>query len=203
MQPEHKSGSGPLVFVDRDGTLIEDRGYLADPAGVVLLPGVVEGMLRLASLSARIVGVTNQSGVARGYFKLSTVEAVNAAVNRQLAAHGVRIDAWYVCPHGPSDGCACRKPRPALVMRACEARGVGSQGCYVIGDKVTDGKLGLAVGGCGILIRSCPSGLRAGPRTSRSGRLVLVRDFPEAADLIARRWGLRSPNASEPLGGRP
>lgn len=175
---------GPLVLVDRDGTLIEDRRYLSDPKEVALAPGVLEELLHLRSHSARVIVVTDQSGAARGYFSMAEVEAVHAEIEDRLARHRLRLDGWYVCPHGPDDARCCRKPPPALVLRAREERRLDPAGCFVIGDEVGDAKLGLACGGTGILVRP-----GAGPRArlSRSGRLALVPTFDAAAGIAVER----------------
>ena len=109
----------PAVFLDRDGTIIADKGHLADPAGVEILPTVVEALRLLREHGFATVIVSNQSGVARGYFDDETVRVVNAEIARQLAGDGVSIDGWYWCPHF-DDGCSCRKPEPGLVHRAIE-----------------------------------------------------------------------------------
>lgn len=181
---------GPLVFLDRDGTLIVERHYLGDPAGVTLEDGVVEGLHHLRGARARIAVVTNQSGIARGYFTPATVAAIHAEVDRQLAREGLHLDGWYVCPHGPQDGCRCRKPAPGLVETACRdlvakdsaARDGACEpaGCFVIGDKPSDIDLAARVGGTGILVsRSAEA--------ARSGGLV-VPSFRDAARIVTRLW---------------
>jgi len=142
----------PAVFLDRDGTIIEERHYLADPAGVVLLPGAVEGLRRMRGLDLALVVVTNQSGVGRGYYGYEAVERVHDRLRELLAAGGVRLDGIYVCPHAPEDACACRKPRPGMVERACRELGLDATASFVIGDKACDIALGRAVRATTILV---------------------------------------------------
>ena len=140
------------VFLDRDGTLIEDRHFLGDPDGVELLPNAVEGLRRLRDLGAALVVVTNQSGVGRGYFDEDAVEAVNARIAQLLAAEGVELAGVYVCPHGPDDGCACRKPAPGLLLRAGEELGLDLGASYLVGDAERDAEAARRAGATAILL---------------------------------------------------
>lgn len=139
------------VFLDRDGTIIEDKGHLADPAGVVILPTVVDALQLLRENGFATMIVSNQSGVARRYFADDTVRAVNAEIARQLAGEGVAIDGWYWCPHF-DQGCECRKPAPGLIERAVVEHGLTLEGSAVVGDRGSDVALGHAVGIPGILL---------------------------------------------------
>src|SRR5512139_2302328 len=114
-----------VVFLDRDGTLIRDLHHAYDPARTDILPGVVAGLASLQAQDYLLVVVTNQSGVARGYYTLHDVEKMNAALDRVLRAEGLRIKSYYFCPHHPRGTiagfaglCMCRKPRPGLLLRA-------------------------------------------------------------------------------------
>lgn len=146
-------GQGLLV-VDRDGTLIEERHYLADPAGVVLLPGVIDGLRQMRGLGYEIAIVTNQSGIGRGYFAAAAAAAVNAEVVRQLAAAGVAVQGVYVCPHRPDEGCGCRKPATGMLEQALAAGGYGPEHCVVVGDKPCDVDLGRRLGARTVLVRT-------------------------------------------------
>jgi D-glycero-D-manno-heptose 1,7-bisphosphate phosphatase len=141
----------PVVFLDRDGTIIEDKGHLADPFGVEILPTVVDALRLLHRHGFATVIVSNQSGVARGYFDDDTVRAVNAEIVRQLAGDGLAIDGWYWCSHF-DQGCDCRKPAPGLVHRAIEEHGLTLEDGAVVGDRGSDVALGHAVGIPGILL---------------------------------------------------
>ena len=142
------------AFLDRDGTLIADPGYLGDPAGVVLLPGAATALTQLRAAGFMTVVVSNQSGVARGYFDTSAVQAVNRRMAEllQAADAGAEIDAFYFCPHGPGDGCSCRKPRPGMFLQAARELGLDLSGSVCFGDSERDVLAGIAAG--------CPRGYR-------------------------------------------
>lgn len=141
-----------LILLDRDGTIIREKHYLADPGGVELLPGAASGLRRLRALGCRLAVVSNQSGVARGYFGREDVERVNARMAELLDAEGVELDAVYYCPHGPDEGCECRKPAPGLGRRACADLGVPPERTFVIGDKPCDVDLGARLGARSVLV---------------------------------------------------
>ncbi|GAC1432801.1 MAG: HAD family hydrolase [Candidatus Velthaea sp.] len=169
----------PAVFLDRDGTIIEDKGFLGDPAGVEILPTVPQALKLLADNGYATVVVSNQSGIARGYFDHATVERVNAEVTRQLAESGVAIDAWYWCSHY-DDGCDCRKPEPGLVQRAMNDRPIDLTRSAMIGDRGSDVELGQRLGMPGILV---PGPLAyTGPEPDLRAQTLL-----EAAEWIVRR----------------
>jgi D-glycero-D-manno-heptose 1,7-bisphosphate phosphatase len=142
------------ILLDRDGTLIVERHYLADPEGVELLPGAAAGLRELRRLGFLLVVVTNQSGLSRGYFHSERLAAIHARLEDLLAAEGVRLDGIYVCPHLPEDECACRKPRPGLVLQAAADLGFDPCASMVIGDKPCDLQLGEAVGARPFLVRT-------------------------------------------------
>jgi D-glycero-D-manno-heptose 1,7-bisphosphate phosphatase len=150
----------PAIFLDRDGTVVYDRDHLADPERLELLPGAAEGLRRLAALGYVFVVVTNQSGVARGYFTLGDVDQMNARLTALLEAEGIQLDGIYVCPHGPEDGCDCRKPLPGLLLRAARELGLDLGRSLLIGDRDSDMKAAEAAGIRGILVeRNGPSTL--------------------------------------------
>lgn len=126
------------VFLDRDGTLIEDRHYLSDPAGVVLLPGAAAALARLARAGCELFLVSNQSGVGRGYFSEADVRACQERLDDLLADAGVRLTEAVWCPHAPEAGCRCRKPLPGLWERIASRRGLDPQASAMIGDKAAD-----------------------------------------------------------------
>jgi D-glycero-D-manno-heptose 1,7-bisphosphate phosphatase len=134
------------LFCDRDGTIMDDVPYLSDPAGVRLRPEAVEVMARARRAGWALVIVTNQSGVARGLITPEQLDAVNAAVLRALAARGVVVDDLRWCPHGPDDGCRCRKPRPGLILDAATGLGVDLVRSAVVGDAPRDACAGVAAG---------------------------------------------------------
>jgi histidinol-phosphate phosphatase family protein len=144
----------PAVFLDRDGTLVREVGYLDDPAGIELLPGVPEALRMLRHAGLPVVVVSNQAGVGRGRFPLRRVHDTMAALRLALRAEGVELDAITFCPHAPDDGCACRKPGTALLERAADDLVLSLRDSVMIGDKRLDVAAGQAAGGAGILVRT-------------------------------------------------
>jgi D-glycero-D-manno-heptose 1,7-bisphosphate phosphatase len=142
------------AFLDRDGTLIEDRHYLADPAGVALIAGAAAAVRALNDAGVVVVIVTNQSGIARGYFGEADYERVAARVEELLAAEGARVDAAYHCPHHPSVSgpCACRKPGTLLYERAVAEHGLDPARSLYAGDRWRDVAPAHAFGGMGVLV---------------------------------------------------
>jgi D-glycero-D-manno-heptose 1,7-bisphosphate phosphatase len=143
-----------FVLLDRDGTLNVERHYLADPEQVELLPGVIPGLRLLQTHDLGLVVLTNQSGLARGYFDRAALAAVHARLRHLLAEAGIDLAAIHVCPHGPDDGCTCRKPAPGLALAAAAEHGFDLAQSFVIGDKGSDVELGRAVGATTILVRT-------------------------------------------------
>ncbi|HOU94522.1 MAG TPA: L-threonylcarbamoyladenylate synthase, partial [Polyangiaceae bacterium] len=149
--PARGTPGRPAVFLDRDGTLIADRGDLADPAGVELLPGVVEILAEIQARFALFI-VTNQSAVAAGRLTLEQVERVNAAVVEHLRAAGVVIERVFVCPHARADGCACIKPKPYFLEVAAREHGVDLGRSFTVGDHPHDAELANSVGATGVYV---------------------------------------------------
>ncbi len=119
-----------------------------------LLPGVADGLAVLVDEGYELAIVTNQSGIARGYFDAADAAAVNDEVLRQLAEFGIEVSAVYVCPHHPADGCECRKPGPAMFERAMSDLGYLPEHCIVVGDKKCDVDLGARLGARTVLVRT-------------------------------------------------
>jgi histidinol-phosphate phosphatase family protein len=136
------------VLVDRDGTIVRDVPYNGEPERVEPLPGVRAALDRLRSAGVKIAVITNQSGVARGRLTLPQVSAVNARVDALLGP----FSDWQVCPHGPDDGCSCRKPQPGMVVAAARTLGVDVAECVVIGDTGADVEAAQAAGARAVLI---------------------------------------------------
>lgn len=173
----------PAVFVDRDGTLIEERHYLADPDGVVLLPGAAAGLRALRELGYALVVITNQSGIARGLFTEAEFRRVERRVEALLAAEGVRLDGVYMCPHHPEhDGpCECRKPGLGLYRRAIAELGLDASASLFVGDRGADVEPALAFGGRGVLVRS---GYGAAEAQRLGGAFPVVDDLGAVAALV-------------------
>jgi D-glycero-D-manno-heptose 1,7-bisphosphate phosphatase len=149
----------PAVFVDRDGCLTEEVGYINHVSRVRLLSRTGEAIRRLNEAGMPAVMVTNQAGIAKGYFSEDVLEAVNAEIVRQLSQHRARLDGLYVCVHHPDEGeppyrarCDCRKPRPGLLHRAAADLGLDLATSVVVGDKPSDVATARAVGATGILV---------------------------------------------------
>ena len=147
-------GARPAVFLDRDGTLVVERGYLSDPDEIELLPGVAESLRELKAAGYPLVVVSNQSGVGRGLFPESRVHEAMARLRQALRARGVELDAIYFCPHRPDAGCACRKPGTALLARAADDLRLSVRRSAMVGDKLLDAETGRNAGATGLLVRS-------------------------------------------------
>ena len=135
----------PAVFIDRDGTINEQMGYVNHISRFVLLPGTAEGIRLLNRHQYLAIIVSNQSGVARGYFPMELIDRVHAHMKELLAKEGANIDGIFFCPHYPrgivpeySVECDCRKPGTGLVQKACESFDIDMKNSYVIGDRCSD-----------------------------------------------------------------
>lgn len=142
------------VFLDRDGTIIEDEHYLSRPDQVRLIEGAAEAIARINTLLIPAIIVTNQSGIARGFFTEDEHERVMARIGEVLAEHGAHVDESYHCPHAPEDGCECRKPGTLLYRKASAARGIDLSRALYIGDRFRDVEPALTLGGHGVLVPS-------------------------------------------------
>jgi D-glycero-D-manno-heptose 1,7-bisphosphate phosphatase len=142
----------PPVFLDRDGTLIVEKGYLSDPDRVVIEEGVVDGLTTLQDSGHPLIVLSNQSGIGRGMFTERDAALVNEKVADMLRRSGIEILAWYVCPHAPDAACSCRKPSAGMPLAASRDWNIDLAGSYVIGDKRSDLELADAIGGTGILV---------------------------------------------------
>ncbi len=140
------------VFLDRDGTISEEMGYINHLSRFVLLPRTGAGIKRLNDAGVKVVVVTNQSGAARGYFPRSLVAEVHGRLHALLAAEGAHVDGIYTCLHGPGDGCACRKPEPGLIFQAARELNLDLSRSYVVGDRYQDIQTGANAGVKGILV---------------------------------------------------
>ncbi len=166
----------PCIFFDRDGTLIEERHYLSDPAQVALIPGAAEAVRRAREAGFLAVVLTNQSGVGRGYFRMEDVEAVHRRMEALLAAAGAKLDAIYVCPHAPEQDCPCRKPRTGLVERAARELEIDLSRSWMIGDKPADIELARNAGMRSVLVMTgygAASASEAGADAASKARDVL------------------------------
>lgn len=149
------------VFMDRDGTINEEVNYLAKAEDVRLIPGAAQAIARLNAAGLVVVVVSNQSGLARGYFDEADLATVQVRLNRLLADEGARVDAYYFCPHHPQGVvehyalvCDCRKPAPGLLRQAAEEMGLALTGSFMVGDRLRDVACGRAEGLTGVLVRT-------------------------------------------------
>jgi D-glycero-D-manno-heptose 1,7-bisphosphate phosphatase len=168
-----KGTAGPkrLALIDRDGTIIVDKVYLSDPDGIEFAPGAIEGLRLLRDAGFALVLITNQSGIARGYFDLAALERIHDRLQSMLAADGLQFEAIYFCPHGPDDGCDCRKPAPGMVRKAMRDLGFDTAQAVVIGDSDADMGAAEAAGVPGVRV-AAPGG---------SASTAAADDFLEAA----------------------
>jgi D-glycero-D-manno-heptose 1,7-bisphosphate phosphatase len=150
-QPRH-----PAVFLDRDGTIIHDVGYAKDPEQVRLLPGAATALGQLRHSGLRLVLVSNQSGIGRGFITAEEAEAVHRRVLALLADIGIALDGTYYCPHAPEEKCRCRKPSPALLLEAAQALSLDLVRSFMVGDKLSDVQAGKRAGCQTILLATHP-----------------------------------------------
>ena len=188
------SGS-PVVFLDRDGTINRDEGYIDRPERLKLFPGAAAAIGRLNRAGMRVIVVTNQSGVGRGYYTIETLEEIHRRMVALLKEAGARLDGVYFCPHAPERRpCRCRKPEPGMLLRAIQDASpsdpIDPSRAYVVGDKEIDLLLGKAGGGRSILVRT-------GYGKETEGKLAelglesvpVVNDLSDAVDLILEDVG--------------
>ncbi len=183
----------PAVFLDRDGTLIEERGYLSKLEDIALFADTPAALRRLRDAGFALVAVTNQAGIARGYFDEAFVQKAHRYLGEMLAAEGIVIDGYYYCPHHP-DGlvpeysrvCRCRKPAPGMVEQAARDLALDIDRSFVVGDKWLDVELATNAGARGILVRT---GYGAGDeqRPELSKAIAIVDTILDAANEIVRQ----------------
>jgi D-glycero-D-manno-heptose 1,7-bisphosphate phosphatase len=185
--PPHIKRGRPAVFLDRDGTVSKEVGYLKDPDHLELIPGSAQAIARLRELGFAVVVATNQSGVGRGYFDMHLVEATNARLEELLAREGVHLDGIYVCPHHPDDGCACRKPAPGMALQAQKDLGLDLDCSYVVGDRPSDIELGQGLGVRTVLVLT-GYGRESMEQVQPD---FVAEDLREAVEWIERDWRRR------------
>jgi D-glycero-D-manno-heptose 1,7-bisphosphate phosphatase len=149
------------VFLDRDGTINLERDYLHLPADFAFIPGAPEAIGLLKAAGFLVIVVTNQSGIARGYFDEAAVRRLHSHMDELLARHGTSVDAYYLCPHHPLHGsgdyrrdCGCRKPLPGMLVEAAGDFSIDLAASYVVGDKLADVAAGFAAGCRPLLVRT-------------------------------------------------
>lgn len=182
----------PAVFIDRDGTLTEEVGYVNHPKRLRLIPRAADAVRLLNERGLPAVVVTNQSGVARGFFSEEVLHAVNAELIAHLKAQGAFIDGLYVCPHHPTEGqppyrarCDCRKPKPGLLFQAAAELGLDLAASYMVGDKISDVAVGRGAGTAAILVLT---GYGLGEWEYRRPRWKCTPDYVAQDLMDAVQW---------------
>lgn len=178
------------VFLDKDGTLVEDVPYNVDPALVRLTPHAPEGLARLHEAGYRLIVISNQSGVARGLFPVGALAAVEGRLRSLLGGSGVPLEGFYFCPHHPEGtvaefavACGCRKPEPGMILRASADHGVDPGRSWFVGDILDDVEAGRRAGCRTVLIdNGNETEWRLTPDRTPDHK---ARDLAEAAALIA------------------
>jgi len=188
--------SRPAVFLDRDGTICREVGYVNHVDRLELLPGSAEALRRINESGRLAVLVTNQAGAARGYFPRELIESVHQKLKALLAQGGARIDAYYYCPHHPEVGeaelrreCDCRKPGPGMLFRAREELNADLSRSWIVGDSFKDMEAGQAAGVPGVLLRTGYGKgelLYKAPGSSAKPARI-ADDLPEAVEWILAR----------------
>lgn len=171
----------PCVFIDRDGTVVESVHYLRDPKDVSVPPEVIEGLHLLRQAGFMLILVSNQSGIARGYFSYADLLAVHARMIELFEAEGIVLDDYYYCPHAPDSGCACRKPETGMLQTACREHAIDLEHSVMVGDADCDMELASNFGLPGLLILS-------ERHTDPTLASHACQDFLEASKIILREY---------------
>ena len=189
----------PAVFLDRDGTLLEEVGYLDRLERMALLPYSIDAVRLLNRAGYRVVVVTNQAGVAHGHFTEDLVRDLHRHLDERFRAGGARIDAFYYCPHMPSarveayrTECECRKPKPGMVLQAQRDLDLDLGRSFIVGDQWADLGLGRAAGLTTILVRT-----GYGPSVEALPRDGVTADFVVETLMDAVSWILRRPTPTK------
>lgn len=174
--PARRTGKNRAVFLDRDGTLNVDHGYVHRFDDWEWTPGAIAALTRLKAAGYLLIVVTNQSGIARNYYSVGDMEALHNRVNEILTGAGAAIDAFYFCPHHPdfSTECDCRKPLPGMLLTAAREWSIDTASSWMVGDSERDVEAGLAAG--------CRAILLTGER--KNSMPFSARTLDDAADII-------------------
>jgi histidinol-phosphate phosphatase family protein len=182
------AGTRSALFLDRDGTIIEDAHYLRDPEKIRFLPGALAVLRACARAGYLLVLVSNQSGVARGYLTHEELMIVHAELLTAMSRAGVALTGSYYCEHGPDDGCACRKPKPGLFHAAAAEHDISLASSWVVGDKPRDCQAGLRAGCKAIWL--CPDDPPAvADDDGWLSRSLIAKDWMSVNSLLRSRSG--------------
>ena len=135
-----------VVFLDRDGTMVKDVPYCSKVEDLELLPGIPEAVKLLNDNGFKVIVVTNQSGIARGYLSENTLSQIHNKLKSELTKFGAHLDAIYYCPHHPDDNCGCRKPKAGLLLQASKDFNIDFEQSYIVGDQPMDITAGRSLG---------------------------------------------------------
>ncbi|MBI1248378.1 D-glycero-beta-D-manno-heptose 1,7-bisphosphate 7-phosphatase [bacterium] len=201
----------PAVFLDRDGTINEEVKYLGSPHQLRLIPGAAEAIARLNQTGIPVIVVTNQSGIAHGYYTEDDIQDIHNYLDKLLADHGASINAYYYCPHHPEAivkkymvDCECRKPRIGMLSAAAAQENVSLSQAYLIGDKRSDLRAALNAGARGILVRTGYGRqteeelLREAEATGAALVTNIVDDLAAAVDQILASTQQSQPQSVQP-----
>jgi D-glycero-D-manno-heptose 1,7-bisphosphate phosphatase len=173
------------VFLDRDGVInCERRDYVKSRQEFELLPGVLDALAILADLIHPVLVISNQSAVGRGLLTMDILNEIHSELRRSVETHGGRIDAFYVCPHHPDDGCSCRKPQPGLLLQAARDFELDLGNCIFVGDSVTDYQAASAAGCRSVMVRTGRQGQELDHTVGDAYGVPIVRDLLEAVNFI-------------------
>src|SRR3954467_505034 len=190
------------VFLDKDGTLIPDVPYNVNPDLITLQPGVIEGLDLLQNAGYVFVVISNQAGVARGYFQLDDLEKVKQKIDLLLSVKDIKIEKYYFCPHHPdgkiaqfATACNCRKPMPGMILQALEELNIEASGSWMIGDILNDAEAGNRAGCRTIIIEN-------GNETEWLAGPFRTPDYTAAHFLDAAHFILNNPSGTNELNDR-
>lgn len=187
------TGFARAVFLDRDGTVVEEKGYITEPDGVTLLPGASEGIAAMRSRGWKIFIATNQAHVAKGMIHEEELAAINFRMVAMLAGEGAELDGIYCCIHHPEGSvldlaieCGCRKPKPGLLEQAAREHGLDLGRCVMVGDSLRDIEAGRAVGARTVIVRTGKGAkTAAGPHAADH----VADDLPAVAAWLEKQAG--------------
>ncbi|MBN1621167.1 MAG: HAD family hydrolase [Endomicrobiales bacterium] len=183
---EKRTKKNIAVFLDRDGTIIRERHYLRKVKDIRILSGTVESLSLLRKAGYKLILVTNQSGIGRGYLTKKKLALIHTHLKKLLKKKGVYLDALYYCPHAPGDNCSCRKPKLGMVKLAQKRLNIDLKKSFTIGDHVNDFLLGQNMGGTGIFLLTGHGKEELEKINSSGGRLK--PDRIEQNLLAAAKW---------------
>lgn len=177
----------PLIILDRDGVINYDSDdYIKSPDEWIPVPGSLEAIARLNRAGYHVAVASNQSGVARGFFDLTTLEKIHQKMRAELAHVGGAIDTILFCPHGPNDGCGCRKPKPGMLLEIAKKFQCELTGVLAIGDSLRDIEAALSVGATPVLVRT-GKGLRTLQEQRIPDDVAVYDDLAAAVDALLQQ----------------